>query len=566
MKIQLFILFLFALKLASAQKTELPQNQYREFESKARLKINSNIDSSMFYANKIGQSKNSLHQAFSAGIKSYLYQLEGDTKRSDELYKRAFVLLEKSKQSNEKLRVHSVILNFGGLTKWKRKLLSEAVMCFEEGKKISAKIGDQVMLINFNTNSASLNIEAKNYKSAIEALKNSDRLTTQIRSTYDDNYFQNVKSNIYFNLGLSYAHFGIEKSDSDAIDSAIYYYNRTVDFSDLFEGTKISAQTNIANLYVYKRDNKKAEKIYFHLLKVCKENGYAAQELNLAFNLGLSFYENEKYTEALSFFQDVDSIYTKFGIGDIEFNYSNFYRADIYEKIGDYNKAERYLSLFLEDFDEMEELHNGEVLEMNYLIGQKEMRITAARIHDSIQVRRNQLYGIIGGAVLVFFVLIFLLRKNIKDKRKTRLKLEKIKEKFHQEKKQEKKIYSNTIQNFTINDEKEQEILISLEKIIKKEYYLKSDFSLQSAAKKIKTNTTYLSHVVNKNYSKSFSEYSNELKVNYVIRQLMENMTYRKYSTQAMAESVGYKSAISFTKSFKKRTGVTPVQFLRSIE
>ena len=46
---------------------------------------------------------------------------------------------------------------------------------------------------------------------------------------------------------------------------------------------------------------------------------------------------------------------------------------------------------------------------------------------------------------------------------------------------------------------------------------------------------------------------------------MITNPTYRKYSTQAIAESVGFKNAISFTKSFNKRTGVTPVQFIKGI-
>jgi AraC-like DNA-binding protein len=566
MKIQLFILFLFAINLTSAQKTGIPENLYLELESKARLMINSNIDSSMFYADKIGQSRNSLHQAFSAGLKSYLYQIEGDTKRADELYKRAFVLLDKSQQSNEKLRVHSVILNYGGLIGWKRKRYSEALTCFEKGRKISIKISDQIQLIKFSNNMSKLNIEAGNFVSAIRASKYSDRVSTKIRDTYSEEGFENVKSNVYFNLGYSYAHFGYQKADSAAIDSAIYYYNKAIDFSDLFEGTKLSAEMNIASLYAYKKQRKKAEKMYFHLLKVCKENNYVHQELTLVFNLGLNYYKSESYVEALSFFQQVDSIHTEYEIGDSEYTYSNFYKADIYEKNGDYDKAERYLLLFLKDFDEMERLHKGEVLELNYLSGQIDLRIAAKLINEKIQSRRNQFYLTVSGIALILIVMVFLLRKNIKDKNKARVKLKKFKEEFQQDQVQKKKVYSNTIQSFSINDDKEQEILISLEKIIKKEYYLKRDFSLQSAAKKIKTNTTYLAHVVNKNYGKSFSEYSNELKVNYVIRQLMENMTYRKYYTQAMAESVGYKSAISFTKSFKKRTGVTPVQFLKSIE
>ena len=109
------------------------------------------------------------------------------------------------------------------------------------------------------------------------------------------------------------------------------------------------------------------------------------------------------------------------------------------------------------------------------------------------------------------------------------------------------------------------EILHKLSKLIQKNEYLKEGFTLPYVASKIKTNTTYLSYVVNKEFQKSFSDYVNELKINHAINEMLHNPIYRKYSTQAIAESVGFKNAVSFSKSFHKRTGVTPVQFIKSI-
>ena len=120
--------------------------------------------------------------------------------------------------------------------------------------------------------------------------------------------------------------------------------------------------------------------------------------------------------------------------------------------------------------------------------------------------------------------------------------------------------------SINLDEEKENEILEKLIVLEKKLYYLKPDFTQQSVAKKIKTNTTYLSYVVNKKFGKSFSEYYNELKINYAINEMISNPVYRKYSTQAIAESVGFKNAVSFTRSFNKRTGVTPVQFIKRLE
>lgn len=98
-----------------------------------------------------------------------------------------------------------------------------------------------------------------------------------------------------------------------------------------------------------------------------------------------------------------------------------------------------------------------------------------------------------------------------------------------------------------------------------KKNYLKSDFNQQSVAKKIKTNTTYLSYVFNKHYEKSFSSYYNELRISYAIKEMIENPKFRSYTTQAIAESVGFKNADSFTTSFRKKTGFTPYQFVKEL-
>ena len=121
-------------------------------------------------------------------------------------------------------------------------------------------------------------------------------------------------------------------------------------------------------------------------------------------------------------------------------------------------------------------------------------------------------------------------------------------------------------QSINIDDVKEEEIVKKLLLLEKKLFYLNPDFNQQTVAKKIKTNTTYLSYIVNKRFGKTFSEYSNELKINYIIKEIINNPTYRKYSTQALAESVGFKNAISFSKSFNKRTGVTPAQFIKRLD
>lgn len=124
---------------------------------------------------------------------------------------------------------------------------------------------------------------------------------------------------------------------------------------------------------------------------------------------------------------------------------------------------------------------------------------------------------------------------------------------------------SNEDSNYTIDDEKVNEILTKLQKLEEQKYFLRQDCTLHNMAKRLKTNTTYLSKIVNTHLNKSFSVYINELRINYAIIELKRNKQLRAYSTKAIAQELGYKKAGSFSKYFKEATGITPAVYIKEI-
>jgi len=116
-----------------------------------------------------------------------------------------------------------------------------------------------------------------------------------------------------------------------------------------------------------------------------------------------------------------------------------------------------------------------------------------------------------------------------------------------------------------IKDEKIQELLEKLEKLKVSGYFLRQDSSLYNTAKRLKTNTSYLSSVINNAMNTNFSKYVNDIRMEFVILELKNNSRLRAYSVQGIAEEIGYKSADSFTKYFKESTGLTPSAFIRSL-
>ncbi|WP_044401245.1 response regulator transcription factor [Lacinutrix sp. Hel_I_90] len=118
---------------------------------------------------------------------------------------------------------------------------------------------------------------------------------------------------------------------------------------------------------------------------------------------------------------------------------------------------------------------------------------------------------------------------------------------------------------YIIDDEKIQEILSKIEYLEEKKYYLKQECTMHNMAKRLKTNTSYLSSIINNHLNKTFSNYINELRINYAIVELKNNKRLRSYSVKAISEEIGYKSADSFSKYFKEATGLTPSVYIKKI-
>lgn len=116
-----------------------------------------------------------------------------------------------------------------------------------------------------------------------------------------------------------------------------------------------------------------------------------------------------------------------------------------------------------------------------------------------------------------------------------------------------------------INPETTQQIIEGLKKLEEQNYFLHPACSAHNVAKRIKTNTTYLSKVINAEFGKNFSTYVNDLRINYAIVRLKQDTQFRNYTISSIAKELGYKSADSFTKYFKKDTGLLPSFYIKKL-
>ncbi|MDL2141208.1 helix-turn-helix domain-containing protein [Flavobacterium tructae] len=574
-----FILFFVVNVAVSQEKKDFTEQEYLILQDKIRLTANANVDSSIVYANQLARSNNNKHLAFANAALSYLIQLKGNAVKSKEKYQLALNYLDKMPDDKEKTQLRSYLYNYAGLSEWKRENYSDAIENYQQGIKLSIKIGDIIQIVKFKSNIAAINVAVGNYRLAIKDLRSLNDFVDKNQSVYTKQQYLNNKSNINLSLAGSYESFYMKDPKKKVLlDSAEYFYQKTISYSQNFPDNKIVAKLSLGNIYGELKEYKNAEKTYYDIIFLANQNNMQEILCTTNYNLGDLYYNTKKYDKALVFFKKSDSIGELTKTNQVDHLKSNYYQAKIYNILKEPELAYKHSKIYLDNYEKSESKLNDEILEVNYKLGVGDLTSEMVTIQEKYKydVFLNKALKVF--YVVIFIGIVFLLIKNIRDKNKAHKKMNALIEEFkaNLEKKNDPEpeiavLESEELQlkkenvNLSIDEAKENKIVEKLLALESKQEFLHADFTLPYVAKKIKTNTTYLSYVVNKRFGKSFGEYSNELKINYVINEMITNHMYRKYSTQAIAESVGFKNAVSFAKSFRKRTGVSPAQFANNI-
>ena len=238
----------------------------------------------------------------------------------------------------------------------------------------------------------------------------------------------------------------------------------------------------------------------------------------------------------------------------------NFYYARIYQELGESEKSLEYLELFNEKLAQYYRKTSDEkisVFTKNELNEKQKIISNLDNAYKKIEQKDNYLKIGISSLILVFIMVFIYLKYQRKQYQK---KVEKLL--FHIKK------LENTNQDpaVIIEEEKAKQILTKLKKIEKQQLFLSQSYSLNKIAKKIGSNSTYVSKAVNTYWNKSFTDYTNELRINYILLKLKQDTTYQKFKLEAIAESVGYKSLRSFNKHFKSHTGIMPKQYIELVK
>lgn len=366
------------------------------------------------------------------------------------------------------------------------------------------------------------------------------------------------------NIGKAY-------QNAKLADSSIHYVEKAVAMADPIEDScylkafyVIRGQALILN-----NDFTNAKKDIDAFTTTCLPMD-KSDSLLVSANLGKIYYGTKKYKEAV----DILNVGLKvYNVPEEEEKYmKDYYKvlAKAHKSLGQLDSANYYLEKHINTTTEFGELRtNLSTSFKNREIDEFQSELDALSKEKS-KKENLLLYGGVAGAAVILFLIIGLIRIN-KQRKENEDKFNALLDKVNAASKAEAQIVNtkDTVLeergSSEVNDETTQQILDGLKKLEAQHYYLHPGCSAHNIAKRIKTNTTYLSKVINASFEKNFSTYINDLRVNYAILKLKEDTKFRGYTIQAIATELGYKSADSFTKYFKQHTGLLPSFYIKKL-
>ncbi|WP_299433847.1 AraC family transcriptional regulator [uncultured Aquimarina sp.] len=296
--------------------------------------------------------------------------------------------------------------------------------------------------------------------------------------------------------------------------------------SELDEANKVYCNLQIAKVLIKTNNQKKAIKYLKKIDSIVKPENYTPEKRR-AFELLIDYYKKNK---------DIDrqlKTMTKLITMDSLFNSNNSnIKSDI---------VKNYDTTLLID----------------------ERNVIIHKLNQEKERSRIVVYIFIG----IIFILIFLVGNYYRTQRLYKHRFSKLLQNQNRPK---------TEQTNQLNEEKttsgldiqEDVILDILDKLTifeQRQDFLNPTIKMGTVAKKLKTNSSYLSKIINIHKGKNFVNYVNDLRVDYCIEKLKFDKKFRLYSIKSISEEVGFNSVQSFSRAFYKKTGVYPSFFIKNI-
>jgi len=386
--------------------------------------------------------------------------------------------------------------------------------------------------------------------------------------------------NGYLLLASAYTKIAIEHQHDPTlkksyIDSSFYYINKGFKEATAHKDTEAQALLTSSEGFNYYELNQ-----FERALNVLKDAEKQSTELKLQQRFpmiflfqGKSYYALGKYEKAIALLQKAMATSEAVKIDFPYLQETFIILAESYKAIGDIDNSIKYYELFHEKRkqNELSNAQNNTSLYEKYDIPSFEDQIRQLKNESARMDTKYTYVTYIAWSLLsTLLVIVFFYKKRQYQYKKRFEKLLVRINILEQEKviqqKEKPSIQESSKKQLKIPDEKVKEVLKNLEKFEKKELFLKNNCTLNYVAKKVQTNSTYFSAILQQHKKKKFVQYITDLRIEYVLKRLKNDRAFRSYDIKSIGQEVGFNTAESFSKAFKKSTGIYPSFFIKKLD
>ncbi len=323
------------------------------------------------------------------------------------------------------------------------------------------------------------------------------------------------------------------------------------------------ALTNIGSFFLQKGDTQKAVQYIDEACKIKKQTNMGGSSLLRTLNaLGKAYKKAENITKAQEYFSQAlslsdstESIYWK---SIINKNISNLYL----EK-KEYPKAIEHLTNYLtlkNEYDKRRSETELQNLMVKYEAHEKDNVIKIQQ--QKLKEKRNIIIGAIIAFVLLFIIaMLSVLNSKIREKAIKSIYSQHIKLQDRQE------VITDLIKEKAIKKaaDKDNEQLTLLIKLMDEEQIFRNpELSLEILAKKMSTNVTYVSQLINKEFTCNYNTLINRYRITYCKNEI-RNSAGHSILMKQIGFAAGFSSQSTFYSAFKSEVGITPLQFRKVV-
>ncbi|SHN13812.1 AraC family transcriptional regulator [Flavobacterium xinjiangense] len=455
-----------------------------------------------------------------------------------------------AKKSKDNALIGSAYLS-KGIVYYAQKKHNYALDNFLIANNFISKTNDNYLIYKVKYNIANIKYYLRFYDEAISLFRECT------------SYFKDENARAYLNsmhlLGLCYNKIGNYGLCSETNEKGLAEGKRLDD--NEMESYFIHSEG--INQY-FKNNYATAIKKITYSLPVIKENKDFANESVGYFYIGKSYWALHKPKMALPYFRKVDGI----------FDAKSYIRPDLlenYELIIKYYKSQNNLKAQLHYIEKLLKADHILDTKYEYLSGRirKEYdtkEIISERNNIKILLDRRKYNDFIFIAVItfLFFSILFLVYRHIRNKKIYRQKFEELMEKSETTTKVEAKNTTNGIEG--INQDTVASVLKQLERFEKDKKFLEKDLTAAKLTAAFDSNAKYLSKIIYHYRGKNFTKYINDLKIDYIISLIKEDKRIRNYTNMALAEEAGFSSTQRFTTAFFSKTRMPTSYFIEEIK